>query len=42
VLTVKENQEHLLEDIQERFEEAFAKDFARMEHDSWEKPRCLS
>src|SRR5262245_17764401 len=37
VLTVKENQGHLLEDIQERFEEAFAKGFAQMEHDSWEK-----
>jgi predicted transposase YbfD/YdcC len=37
VLTVKENQERLFRDIQERFEEAFAKDFAQVEHDSWEK-----
>jgi predicted transposase YbfD/YdcC len=37
VLTVKENQEHLLQDIQGRFEKAFETSFAGMEHDSWEK-----
>jgi predicted transposase YbfD/YdcC len=37
VLTVKENQEHLLLDIQSRFEKAFETNFARLEHDSWEK-----
>jgi predicted transposase YbfD/YdcC len=37
VLTVKENQEHLLHDIQDRFSKAFETDFAGMEHDSWER-----
>ena len=37
VLTVKENQEHLLHDIQDRFAKAFETNFAGMEHDSWEK-----
>jgi|EndMetStandDraft_5_1072996.scaffolds.fasta_scaffold170161_1 predicted transposase YbfD/YdcC len=37
VLTVKENQEHLLQDIRSRFEEAFAASLAEVEHDSWEK-----
>jgi predicted transposase YbfD/YdcC len=37
VLTVKENQEHLLHDIQDRFAKAFETDSAGTEHDSWEK-----
>src|ERR1700730_1461825 len=37
VLTVKENQEHLLEDLQRRFEQAFDTDFAGLEHDSYER-----
>jgi predicted transposase YbfD/YdcC len=37
VLTVKENQPHLLEDIQLRLEQAFDSDFAGLEHDTWEK-----
>lgn len=37
VLTVKENQPHLLEDIQRRLEQAFDSDFAGLEHDTWEK-----
>jgi predicted transposase YbfD/YdcC len=36
-LTVKENQEHLLEDIQLRFEKALDTDFVGLEHDSYEK-----
>src|SRR5262245_134 len=36
-LTVKDNQEHLLEDIQRRFEQAFDTDFAGLEHDTYEK-----
>jgi predicted transposase YbfD/YdcC len=36
-LTVKENQPHLLQDIQLRFEQAFDSDFADLEHDTWEK-----
>lgn len=35
-LTVKENQEHLLEDIQRTFEQAFDTNFAGMEHDMYE------
>jgi predicted transposase YbfD/YdcC len=35
VLTVKENQEHLLEDIQQTFARAFDTDFAGMEHDTY-------
>src|SRR5262245_48228939 len=37
VLTVKENQEHLLQDMQDRFSKAFETNFAGVEHDSWEK-----
>jgi predicted transposase YbfD/YdcC len=37
VLTVKDNQGHLLADIQRRFEEAFDTGFAGMEHDAYEK-----
>src|SRR5947208_4382230 len=36
-LTVKDNQEHLLEDIQLRFEEALDTDFAGLEHDTYEQ-----
>ena len=36
-LTVKENQPHLLEDIQLCFEQAIDSDFAGLEHDMWEK-----
>jgi predicted transposase YbfD/YdcC len=36
-LTVKDNQEHLLEDIQHRFEQAFDTDFAGLEHDIYER-----
>jgi predicted transposase YbfD/YdcC len=36
VLTVKENQEHLLEDIQESFVRACDKDFAGLAHDTYE------
>jgi predicted transposase YbfD/YdcC len=35
-LTVKENQEHLLDDIQRTFEQALDTDFAGMEHDMYE------
>jgi predicted transposase YbfD/YdcC len=35
-LTVKENQEHLLEDIQQTLERAFDTNFAGMEHDMYE------
>jgi predicted transposase YbfD/YdcC len=37
VLTVKENQEHLLADIQSRFERALHTDCAGLEHDSYAK-----
>jgi predicted transposase YbfD/YdcC len=36
LLTVKENQEHLLADIQASLEQAFDTDFAGLEHDSYE------
>jgi len=36
ILTVKENQEHLLEDIQEALAQAFETDFAGLEHDRYE------
>jgi predicted transposase YbfD/YdcC len=36
VLTVKENQEHLLADIQQAFVDACEKDFAGMKHDTYE------
>jgi len=36
VLTVKENQEHLLEDIRQSFIDAFDKDFAGLKHDTYE------
>jgi predicted transposase YbfD/YdcC len=36
VLTVKENQEHLLADIQQSFTDACASDFADLEHDMYE------
>jgi predicted transposase YbfD/YdcC len=36
ILTVKENQEHLLDDIQQALEEAFESDFAGLEHDTYE------
>jgi predicted transposase YbfD/YdcC len=36
-LTVKENQEHLLEDIQQAFTQAFDTDFAGLEHDTYAK-----
>ena len=36
-LTVKENQEHLLEDIQLRFQKALDTDFVGLEHDTYEK-----
>ncbi len=39
-LTVKDNQEHLLEDIQRTFERAFDTDFAGMEHDLYETRGC--
>jgi predicted transposase YbfD/YdcC len=35
-LTVKDNQEHLLEDIQQAFMTAFDTDFAGLEHDTYE------
>lgn len=35
-LTVKDNQEHLLEDVQRTFERAFATDFAGMDYDQYE------
>lgn len=35
-LTVKDNQEHLLEDIQESFLKAFDSDFAGVDHDEYE------
>jgi predicted transposase YbfD/YdcC len=37
VLTVKENQEHLLEDIRQSFVDACDKDFVGFEHDTFEK-----
>ena len=36
LLTVKDNQPHLLEDIQQSFTQAFDTDFAGLEHDSYE------
>jgi predicted transposase YbfD/YdcC len=36
ILTVKENQEHLLEDIQQSLAQAFEIDFAGLEHDTYE------
>jgi predicted transposase YbfD/YdcC len=36
VLTVKDNQEHLLDDIQQAFAQAFDHDFAGLEHDTYE------
>jgi len=36
-LTVKDNQPHLLEDIQLRFAQAFDTDFAGLEHDTWQQ-----
>jgi predicted transposase YbfD/YdcC len=36
VLTVKDNQEHLLADIQQAFADAAEKDFAGMKHDTYE------
>jgi len=36
ILTVKDNQEHLLADIQESLARAFDSDFAGLEHDSYE------
>jgi predicted transposase YbfD/YdcC len=36
-LTVKDNQPHLLQDIQRCLERAFDSDYAGLEHDSWEK-----
>ncbi len=36
VLTVKDNQEHLLQDIQEALAQACEKDFAGLEHDTYE------
>jgi len=36
LLTVKENQENLLEDIQQALQKAFDSDFAGLEHDSYE------
>jgi predicted transposase YbfD/YdcC len=36
VLTVKDNQEHLLADIQQSFQDACENDFAGMEHDTYE------
>jgi len=36
ILTVKENQEHLLEDIQESLAQAFDTDFAGLEYDTYE------
>ncbi len=35
ILTVKENQEHLLEDIQQALAQAFDTDFAGLEHDTY-------
>jgi CheY-like chemotaxis protein len=35
-LTVKDNQEHLLQDIQQQFEKALDTDFACLEHDTYE------
>jgi predicted transposase YbfD/YdcC len=40
VLTVKENQPHLLEDIQSCFLQAFDTDFQNCEYDSWETEEC--
>jgi predicted transposase YbfD/YdcC len=40
VLTVKENQEHLLADIQQSFSDALEKDFAGMKHDTYETSAC--
>lgn len=36
VLTVKENQEHLYDDIQQSFVDAFDKDFVGLKHDTYE------
>jgi predicted transposase YbfD/YdcC len=36
ILTVKENQEHLLADIQQALIDAWEEDFAGLEHDTWE------
>jgi predicted transposase YbfD/YdcC len=36
ILTVKDNQEHLLQDIQQAFLDAYEKDFAGLESSSWE------
>jgi predicted transposase YbfD/YdcC len=36
ILTVKENQEHLLKDIQQSFVDACEKDFVGLEHDTYE------
>jgi predicted transposase YbfD/YdcC len=36
ILTVKENQEHLLADIQQALIDAWEKDYAGLEHDTWE------
>ncbi len=36
VLTVKDNQEHLLDDIQQSLAQAFDSDFAGLEHDTYE------
>ncbi len=35
ILTVKDNQPHLLEDIESCFEQALESDFAGLDHDSW-------
>jgi predicted transposase YbfD/YdcC len=37
VLTVKDNQPHLLEDIERRFTQALETNFAGLEHDTWEQ-----
>ncbi len=36
ILTVKENQEHLLADVQQTLIDAWEKDYAGLEHDTWE------
>jgi predicted transposase YbfD/YdcC len=36
ILTVKDNQEHLLADIQQSFLDAYARNFAGLEHDTYE------
>lgn len=40
VLTVKENQEHLYDDIQQSFVDAYDKDFAGLKHDTYETREC--